>query len=188
MKEIKSAEDIRDLSNAFRESRILLSAFELKIFSALDHHMMTSEQVSKKINAEPRATDRLMNALCAMGLLKKVHGKFYNTDLSSKYLVEGKPEFMGNLYHTNHLWHTWSHLTESVMQGSSFKGDQNKKGKDDWVEAFISAMHYRGVSQGKILAMMIDLSNVKKVLDVGEALLLFQWKLLRRIPLLKLLF
>jgi 2-polyprenyl-3-methyl-5-hydroxy-6-metoxy-1,4-benzoquinol methylase len=180
MKEIKSAEDIRDLSNAFRESRILLSAFELKIFSALDHHMMTSEQVSKKIDADPRATDRLLNALCAMGILKKVHGKFYNTNLSSKYLVEGKPEFMGNLYHTNHLWHTWSHLTESVMQGSSFKGDQNKKGKDDWIEAFISAMHYRGVSQGKILAMMIDLSNVKKMLDVGGGSAAFSMEIVKK--------
>jgi ubiquinone/menaquinone biosynthesis C-methylase UbiE len=185
MKEIKSVEDIRDLSNAFRESRILLSAFELKIFTVLDRHMMTSEEVSKKINAETRATERLLNALCAISILKKVHGKFYNTDLSSKYLVEGKPEFMGNLYHTNHLWHTWSRLTESVMKGSSFKGDQNKKENDDWVEAFISAMHYRGVNQGKILAMMIDLTNVKRVLDVGGGSAAFSMEIVKKNPAIK---
>ena len=114
MEEIKSPEDVRELANSFRASRVLLSAFELKIFTVLDKHMMTSEEVSKKINADSRSTDRLMNALCAIGILKKVKGKFYNSDLSSKYLVEGKQEFMGNLYHTNHFLNMWSYLTESV--------------------------------------------------------------------------
>ena len=182
MEEIKSPEDIRQLANAFRESRVLLSAFELEIFTVLDKHMMTSNEVSTKINADSRATDRLMNALCGMGLLKKVKTKFYNSDLSSKYLVKGKPEFMGNLYHTNHLWNTWSYLTDSVRKGSSFKGDQNKFEKEDWVEAFIGAMHYRGVNQGKILSMMIDLTNIKKMLDVGGGSAAFSMEMVKRNP------
>ena len=185
MEEIKSPEDIRDLANSFRASRVLLSAFELKIFTVLEKHMMTSEEVSTKINADPRATDRLMNALCGMGILKKVKGKFYNSDLSSKYLVEGKPEFMGNLYHTNHLWNTWNFLTESVKQGSSFKGNQNKKEKNNWVEAFIGAMHYRGVNQGKILSMMIDLTNIKKMLDVGGGSAAFSMEIVKKNPSIK---
>jgi predicted O-methyltransferase YrrM len=185
LEEIKSPEDIRELANSFRVSRVLLSAFELKIFSVLDKHMMTSEEVSTKIDADPRATDRLMNALCGMGILKKVKRKFYNSDLSSKYLVEGKPEFMGNLYHTNHLWNTWSYLTDSVKKGSSFKGDQNKKEKTNWVEAFIGAMHYRGVNQGKILSMMIDLSNVRKMIDVGGGSAAFSIEIVKKNPSIK---
>ena len=185
MKEINSPEEIRELANAFRESRVLLSAIELKIFTVLDKHLMTSEEVSKKINSDPRATDRLLNALCAMCILKKVHGKFYNTDLSSKYLVEGKSEFMGNLYHTNNLWYTWSYLTESILKGTSSKGDQNKKDKDDWVENFIDAMHYRGVHQGKILAMMIDLANVNKMLDVGGGSAAFSMEIVKKNPSIK---
>ncbi len=115
----------------------MLTAFELKIFTVLDKHLMTSDEAAKKINADSRATDRLMNALCSMGLLKKVHGKFYNSDLSSKYLVEGKPEFMGGLYHTNNLWDTWSNLTDSVIKGSSIISNQNKTEKDDWVEIIL---------------------------------------------------
>ncbi len=182
MKEIQNSEDIRELAYSFRESRILLSAFELKIFTIISTHMMTSEEVSKIINSDTRATDRLMNALCAMGLLKKVKGKFYNTGLSSKYLIEGKPEFMGNLYHTNHLWETWTHLTDSVIKGSSCSGDQNITEKNEWVEAFISAMHYRGVNQGKILSMMIDISNVKNVLDIGGGSAAFSMELVKKNP------
>jgi ubiquinone/menaquinone biosynthesis C-methylase UbiE len=180
MKEIKSPEEIRELANAFRESRVLLSAIELKIFTILYHHMMSSDEVSRGINADSRATDRLMNALCGMGLLKKVKGKFYNSELSSKYLIEGKPEFMGNLYHTNNLWNSWSHLTDSIVKGTSFKGDQNKVEKENWVESFIGAMHYRGVNQGKILAMMIDLTNVKKMLDVGGGSAAFSMEIVKK--------
>jgi len=185
MNEVKSPEDIRELANAFRASRVLLSAIELKIFTILDNHMMTSEEVAKKINANPRATDRLMNALCGMEILKKVKEKFYNSDLPAKYLIEGKPEFMGNLYHTNNLWNSWSHLTDSIVKGTSFKGDQNKVEKENWVESFIGAMHYRGVNQGKILAMMIDFTNVKSMLDVGGGSAAFSIEIVKKNPLIK---
>ena len=180
MKEINSAEDIRGLANSFRESRVLLTAIELKIFTELSTHMMTSEEIAKKINTDSRATNRLMNALCAMGILRKVHEKFYNSELSSKYLVEGKPDFMGNLYHTNNLWDNWSSLTESVIKGSSIVKDAKKSEKDDWVESFIGAMHYRGVHQGKILAMMIDISNVKTMLDVGGGSAAFAMEIVKK--------
>jgi len=182
MNEINSSEDIRELANSFRASRTLLTAFELKIFTVLDKHMMTSDEVAQKINANQRSTDRLMNALCAIGILKKVHGKFYNTDISSRYLVEGKPEFMGNLYHTNNLWDTWSHLTDSVIKGSSVVSDDNKTEKDDWVKYFIGAMHYRGVNQGKILAMLIDITNVKRMLDVGGGSAAFSMEIVKKNP------
>ena len=185
MKEITSAEQIRETAYSFRESRILLTAFELKVFTILDKHMIRSEEISKKINTDNRATNRLLNALCGMGLLGKVKEKFYNTDLSSKYLVEGKPDFMGNLFHTNHLWNTWNYLTDSVKKGSSFAGDQNKKEKEDWVDSFIAAMHYRGVKQARLLAMMIDLSNTKKMLDVGGGSAAFSIELVKRNPSIK---
>jgi len=185
MNEIKSAEDIRELANSFRESRVLLTAVELKIFTLLEKHILTPDEVSQKINSNPRATDRLMNVLCGMGLLKKVHGKFYNSDLSSKYLVEGKPDFMGNLYHVNNLWEYWSNLTASLIKGSSAAKDENESDEDDWVERFIGAMHYRGVNQGKILAMMIDLSNVKTMLDVGGGSAAFAMEIVKKNPDIK---
>ncbi len=185
MKDITSPDNIREIAYSFRESRILLSAFELKIFTIIDKHLISSEEVSQKINADPRATNRLMNSLCGMGLLRKVKDKFYNTDLSSKYLVEGKPEFMGGLYHTNHLWNTWSYLTDSVKKGTSISGDQNIEEKNEWVESFIAAMHYRGVNQAKLLSMMLDLSNTKKMLDVGGGSAAFSMELVKRNPSIK---
>ncbi len=167
MKQISTPEEIRETTSAFQQSRILLTAVELGLFTAIDKHMLNAEEVSQILKTDKRATDRLMNALFNFGLLRKVKGKFYNADLASKYLVEGKPDFMGNLYHSNHLWNTWTFLTESVKKGSSYKGEQNKKENDNWVEAFIAAMHYRGMKQAELVTMMIDTSNIKRMLDIG---------------------
>ena len=160
-------EEIRALANSFQQSRILLSAIELGLFTILDKQMLPSKEVAKKINADERATDRLMNALVALGFLRKVHGKFFNSENASQYLVKNKPEFMGGLFHSLGLWNTWSSLTESVKAGTSAAEQKPSSGGVDWLESFIGAMHYRGVKEAKITALMLDLSASKKMLDVG---------------------
>ena len=45
-----------------------------------------------------------MNALVALGLLDKQDGRFRNTPLAASHLVKGRPDYMGGLGHTNHLW------------------------------------------------------------------------------------
>ena len=160
-------EEIRALANSFQQSRILLTAIELDLFSLLDKKVLSSSNVAEKIKTDARATDRLMNALVALGFLRKVHGKFYNAENASQYLVKGKPEFMGGLFHSLGLWQTWSTLTDAVKKGTSVAERKPSPSGIEWQEAFIAAMHYRGVKEAKILAMMLDLSRAKRMLDVG---------------------
>jgi predicted O-methyltransferase YrrM len=175
-------EDIRTLANSFQQSRILLSAIELGLFTVLDKHMLPSKEVALKINADERATDRLMNALVALGFLRKVRGKFYNTESASQYLVKGKPEFMGGLFHSIGLWNTWSSLTESVKAGTSAAEQKPSHIGINWLESFIGAMHYRGVKEAKIIAMMLELSNVNRMLDVGGGSGAFAMEFIKKNP------
>jgi SAM-dependent methyltransferase len=160
-------EEIRALANSFQQSRILLTALELDIFTILDKHILHSEEIAQQINCDKRATDRLMNALVALEFLRKIKGKFYNSENASQYLVKGKPEFMGGLFHSLGLWNTWSSLTESVKAGTS-KAERKPSGTGiDWLESFIGAMHYRGVKEAKLVALLLDLSNISRMLDLG---------------------
>jgi SAM-dependent methyltransferase len=165
---LKTPSDIMDLANAFRASRVLLTAFELDLFTALEGSSKTSDEVSKSIGTSPRATDRLMNALVSLGLLEKKNGKFSNTPAASKFLVVGKPGYMGGLAHTVNLWDTWSTMTEAVKTGTSVlrRGTVNERG-DKWLESFITAMHLRAKLQAPAIASMLDLSGVNRILDVG---------------------
>lgn len=164
---INSVDDILKIAMAFQRSRVLLTAYELGLFSVLGTNTKSSHEVANMLGTDHRATDRLMNALCAMGLLTKNKDLFSNTKTSGRFLVKESPDFMGGLMHTVHLWDTWSTMTRAVYQGGSIlKEDFDDRGKD-WLEAFIAAMHWRAIRNAGDIISLIDLSGVSKVLDVG---------------------
>ena len=163
-----SSSKIRDAVYAFRDARVLLTAYELELFTALGDGAKTSAEVARRIRTNLRATDRLMNALCAAGFLRKRKEKFSNTPLTFRYLVKGNPDYMAGLMHQVSLWKTWSTLTEAVRTGSAVVGRDSVNSRQvDWLEAFIAAMHMRALQQAPSVVRLLDLKGVKRVLDVG---------------------
>ena len=184
-KDFFKPDEIRALANSFQQSRILLTAVELDLFTILDKHMLTSAEVAKQINTNERATDRLMNALVGLGFIRKLKNKFYNVEHSSQYLVKGKPEFMGGLFHSIGLWDAWSSLTEAVQAGKSVNKNLHSNSRIDWLESFIGAMHYRGVKEAKLTSMMLDLTNVNRMLDLGGGSGVFSIEFIKKNPNIK---
>ena len=159
---------IMDSIYAFREARILLTAIELDLFSHLGNGFKSSEEIARLAETNPRATDRLLNALCASGFLIKKKGNISNTPLTAHFLVKGEPDYLGGLMHQVSLWNTWSTLTDAVRKGSSVGvRDSVTSHKVDWLEAFIGAMHMRAIRQAPAIVKLIDLKCVNRVLDVG---------------------
>jgi SAM-dependent methyltransferase len=158
---------VRELAVGFQRSRVLLTAFELDIFTALGKGARPSNQVAQALGTEKRATDRLMNALCSIGFLRKRSGLFSNATFASRFLVKGKPEYMAGLMHTAHLWNTWSTLTRAVRRGASVVAGRTDAGAAKWRAAFIAAMHERASKIAPSVVGMLGLSRVCSVLDVG---------------------
>lgn len=157
---------IRQLANSFQTASVLLTAFDLEIFTVLDKKILRPEEIASICKTDLRATDRLLNALVGLGFVKKIHGKFYNSESASKYLVKNKPDFMSSLYHSIGLWNNWSYLKDAVINGKRIQQNKNNE-NPEWLESFIEAMHYRARKEAPIISLMLDLSNTKKMLDVG---------------------
>jgi len=166
-RKISTPDDIHRIATAFQQSRVLLTAVELGVFTALGNGRITSRQAAKKIGADDRAADRLLNALCAAGLVQKKKNLFSNTPASAKYLIKGKKEYMAGLMHTSGLWNIWSTLTESVKKGGKTFADPIQKRSPAWFESFIAAMHYRATAGAPGMIAKLDLSKTSRVLDVG---------------------
>lgn len=152
---------------AFQRSRILLTAFELELFTVLDKESKTSAEMAERLSVDKRALDRLMNALCVMELLQKKGNMFTNTPAARKFLVKSSPDFLGGFYHTNNLWDTWSTLTRAVRSGKSVMERKIDDRGEKWLTAFIGAMHYRALRTAPAVIAKLDLTNVSRVLDVG---------------------
>ncbi len=162
-----NTEILQNMVSSYQKSRIILTAFELEIFTLLSEKKLNLNEISTNLNTDLRATEILLNSLCAIELLEKEDDKYFNSTVAEKVLVKGKHTFWANLHHTNSLWNTWSNLSEVVRNGSPEIQPFIENQKESWVEDFIISMHTRARIQAPKTANILDLSNVKSVLDVG---------------------
>lgn len=177
--EIETPAEIMQIASAFQKSRIFLTAYELGVFSALGTNMMSQDEVSETLQTDPRATGRLLNALVAMGFLKKNDGLYSNTKAASKFLVENSSSYMSGIMHLVNLWDTWDGLTETVKKGHAPAREEINDRGEGWLKAFINAMHARGVGRAEQVAPLLDFSGVKKMVDIGGGSGIFAFTFLR---------
>jgi SAM-dependent methyltransferase len=179
--EPKNRRDIQQTASLFQQSRALLSAFELNLFTAIDERPSSAEEIAERADVSAAGAERLLNALVAMNYVRKENGKFSNAPAASEYLVEGKPNYLGGLIHTSHTWDNWSHLTEATRIGARPEAAKDQH-NDEWTKPFIRAMHDRGVSRAREIADKLDLTGVTRILDVGGGSGCFATEFLRRTP------
>ena len=173
---------IKEIAASFQKSRILLTAVELEIFSNIAEAGSSGHQVATRLDLNENACVRLMNALVSMGFLTKKNGLFFNTPESATFLSRKSPAVMGGLMHTNHLWDTWSNLTEVVRTGISAHREEINDRGEEWLFAFISAMHDRAMKQAPGQLSGVDLSGIRTMLDVGGGSGAFAMEFIRRKP------
>jgi SAM-dependent methyltransferase len=92
---------------------------------------------------------------------------------------------MGGLMHSNHLWNTWSNLTQVVKTGVSANPSVINARGEEWLVSFITAMHDRARNQSHQQVSRIDLAGVNSVLDVGGGSGAFSMEFIRLKPELK---
>ncbi len=176
---------IREFAAAFQRSRILLSGFELDIFTNLDESGSSCTQIADKLHLNEHACERLLNALVSLGFLAKQNQLFFNTDESFTFLSKRSPEYLGGLMHTNHLWNTWSNLTQVVKTGNSAHPAEINERGGEWLFSFINAMHDRAKKQAPQQMANIDLSGIQSVLDIGGGSGAYSMELVSKKPGLK---
>ncbi len=175
-------QEFRARIHEFQQSRVVLTACELDLFTVLGDRERSSGEVAAAIGTDPRATDRLMNALAAMGLLVKRDGRFRNGPFAAAHLVRGRSGYAAGLLHSVHLWTTWSTLTDAVRAGRSVAPRPEGEAAAAYREAFIAAMHWRGAAQADEVAALVDLAGVRELLDVGGGSGVFSMAFVRAQP------
>jgi (2Fe-2S) ferredoxin/predicted O-methyltransferase YrrM len=160
-------DDLMQTIRAFQESRVLLTAIELDLFTGVGQGA-NAREVATKLGTDPRATEMLMNALVAMGMLTKQNTVFHNTPVAARYFVEGSADnARTGLMHTVHLWARWSTLTECVRAGTAVLREEMAERGPDWTQAFIAAMHRNAAERSPLVVQAVGTEGVNRMLDVG---------------------
>ena len=160
-------DDLNQTLRAYMESRALLTALELDVFTAVGSGA-TAAEVAQKISTHPRATEMLLNALVAMGMLVKQQGVFRNTPVTARYFAEGsKDNARPGLIHIANIWHRWSNLTDCVRAGTAVGHQEMAERGDDWTEPFIAAMHRNAAERAPLVVQAVGAAAGERLLDVG---------------------
>jgi ubiquinone/menaquinone biosynthesis C-methylase UbiE/predicted transcriptional regulator len=177
--------DIMAVARAFMRSRIILTAAELDLFTIIQDSPSSAEKMAEKLGLDPRALARVMECLATFGLLNKDTNEYSLTDqgalLSSKHPASSLPM----LLHMSRLWVNWSDLT-GIVQKKIGSGHSPSMPLDrDSRQVFIGAMHVVGRTLSEDIAVDLDLSGYRKLLDIGGGSGTYTIALLRRNPEMK---
>ena len=156
-------DDVSDMIRGFMPSRVILTALELDLFTAVDQGG-TATKIAGKIQCAVRATEMLLNALVGLKLLQKSGDTYTNTPLAARFFVEGVPDSarMAQLHIAN-LWKRWSTLTEAVKSGTSVA----LGGGNGSVKPFIAAMDHNARGRARAVVQAVEVNGAQRLLDLG---------------------
>ena len=147
---------------------------QLDIFTVLDKRPMTVEDAAAVLDIKPRFLKRLLYALVASEMLTVEDGVFANTEEASRYLVKGKPDYMGDHVLVNPFLKYWMFYggtitAESLKKGTAVnKFDYSGSTYKDLLNTFRGTMPI-AIKAGEELAKRYDFSGYSSMADVGGA-------------------
>lgn len=170
--------NIFKLGFGFWESKALLSAVELGLFTELASGPADLATLSRRLGLHDRSARDFLDALVALKLLERQDGRYSNTAETDLFLDRAKPSYVGGLLEMANarLFESWGGLTEALKTGQN----QNEaKGSSDLfatlyadpdrLRSFLAAMS--GVSSGaaQAIAAKFPWKDYKSFVDVGTA-------------------
>jgi acetylserotonin O-methyltransferase len=118
-----NADRATELLRGFLASQACFTALDLGIFEALDERPLSADSLAARLETHPIATERLCAALCALDLLDVIAGRYANTPLASRYLVEHSPDYLGGIatLYSLDTYAACQHLDIAVREGPGWR-------------------------------------------------------------------
>jgi SAM-dependent methyltransferase len=155
-----------DLARRFMESRVLLTAAELDVFTVLAEGPLPADEVARRIGGTPRAAAVILDALAAMGLLVKEHGA-HRLAPGAEALSAAAPEsILPMVLHAASMWQRWSNLTE-VVRAARPAPSSRKERTPAQLAAFIGSMQVRARRDAADVVTAVDPGAARRMIDVG---------------------
>ena len=162
------------MARGFQAAKMLMVAVDLAVFDFLEDPHRAVEAAAW-LKANDRATGIFLNGLAALGLLVKEVDYFRNSEVASRHLVQGKEDYRGEIIkHMENTWDRgWNDLRYTLQVGHPREADPEKwvdakpQREEKEVRAFICGMDAIARDLAPKVAAKLDLSGVRRLLDLG---------------------
>lgn len=174
-----SPDHILQIGFAFWSSKTLLSAVEMGVFTELADGPQEFDKLAGRLGLHERSARDFLDALVALGFLKRNGDTYSNTDETDLFLDKKKPSYLGGMLEMANarLYRFWGSLTEALRTGRL--QNEAKTGEAHFFQAlyadparlraFLKAMS--GLSHGANIAIakQFPWAKYKTFADVGTA-------------------
>jgi hypothetical protein len=172
---------IMEVGMGFWPAKALLSAVELRLFTALGNEAMSAEELGTKLGLHPRAYFDFFDTLVALKFLDRdgdgPAGRYRNTAETGTFLNQQSPAYMGGFLEmaSARLYRFWGDLTEALKTGQA-QNEIKHTGKSMFeelysdahrLEQFIEAMAGISAANFQAFAEKFDFSAYQTLCDIG---------------------
>lgn len=171
-------EKILHLGMAFWESKTVLSAVELDVFTTLAKGPMDVHALRTQLGIHERSARDFFDALVALGMLDRRDGLYFNAPDADSFLDKAKPSYIGGILEMANarLYRFWGSLTTALKTGQP--QNEAKEGGNffetlyndpDRLKSFMQSM--TGISMGTsvAIAQKFPWKDYRTLIDVGSA-------------------
>ena len=171
-------ENIVRLGLGFWDSKTLLSAIELGLFTELAKGPLDAKAIGGRLKLHPRGVRDFLDALVALRMLEReADGKYRNTPETGLFLDRAKPSYVGGLLEMSNarLYKNWGGLTEALRTGQQQTEEKSAAtfgalyATPAKLESFLSAMTGVSLAAATAIAQRFPWKNYKTFIDIGAA-------------------
>jgi hypothetical protein len=164
---------IIDIFYSAVSSKLLTTAVDLEVFNHLEEPAPPTK-VSDSLSLNPENTIHMLDALCALNLVKKESNVYQNQKKASEFLVKGKPTYIGEWMlitdkDVKPCLDNFSELIRSGPQAVTAPDDMNSEECCEKFTASHAASSFAGIANdiAKSVSMIPSFKNCEKMLDMG---------------------
>ncbi|MDH3330324.1 MAG: methyltransferase [Desulfobulbaceae bacterium] len=166
MKKEWSVGELLATSSAYWKGCALQAGVRLGVFTAIHDRKMDLPEVARAIDGDERATEYLLNALAALGLLVKDGSHYSNSAAALEFLSRESRQYMGHIIlHHHHILDGWAQLDHAVRTGAP--AQRRSYGEEVERESFLMGMFNLAMGIAPRITSLIDLGGRKRLLDLG---------------------
>jgi len=169
---------VLDLVEAFRRSKTMFTALALGVFDRLHEASSPAAALAEAMGTHADATERLLEACAALGLLEKREGRYSNQPVAEAYLWSGSPRTLAGYiqYSERVLYPMWAHLDSAIREGTHRWGAAfGLEGPifnhffrtPEAQREFLRGMHGFGMLSSPPVVSAFDLSRFHTIADLG---------------------
>ena len=160
---------LQNLSYGHKQAATLMAAIELDLFTKISEGASRLSRIAEVLGLTLLNAERLVAACTALGLLEKEGEDFRNAPDTERFLVKGKPTYVGPwMLFAGRDFEQWKDLTHYLKSENPPKTlGMYESLTEEMAREYHEATYSVGLGAGILFSRQVDLSGRSLMLDLG---------------------